>query len=304
MISMVLLAALPELAPAFSEVRALPPAEASYEYVVTGAVRIGFFWLSRDDIGLGRIRTGRGQESEFIQLVLGSVPAKAPFGINRWGIATEIASPVSSVFFGLMTPTEESSLAAARGDIARDGKSGTYPLQVLIGQSSPSRAVSSGWLMNFERAWQVTEAAALEAEVLARLEAAARPPRTANHACPSPGGLLFAVRDLLATGGKSPQSRCYVYHARPYTLTLTGAKPVRERTLSIQFRGAPRKAARTYTDLRETEFEILNHATGRKTRFELLVSRAGIPVQVVFRPNWWFRLSMTLSPADGSAGRR
>ncbi len=96
-----------------------------YDYEVTAAVRFLLFWVSRDDVGQGYIQMGAMSGTpamETIQLLMGSDPAKAPLGINRWGAASEVWGPEdhSSVFFGFMKASESDSAAAARAELSKE----------------------------------------------------------------------------------------------------------------------------------------------------------------------------------------
>src|SRR4030081_2760300 len=67
--------------------------DAQFDYTMTARVRLLLFWVGKDDVGGGYIRRGTlpgESQSEVIQLLMGSDPAKAPRAINRWGAATEI----------------------------------------------------------------------------------------------------------------------------------------------------------------------------------------------------------------------
>lgn len=297
-----------EISAGLEWVRSMPPATTEYEYVVTAAVRLGPFWLWRDDIGLGRIRMGARAGAEFIQLVVGTVPEKAPFGLNRWGEATEILRPADgrSVFFGLMTPTGDSSFVAARDDIQNNRQTGERKLQVLLSHVDKKRAVSSGRLLTFEKAWTVTQRHELEEVVLRRLADTTHAPRLLESpadACGSTEGLLYAVRALMGSAAPPPSSRAFVYHSRCYTARLVRAGRVVETTIAFQLHGARMKSVRTYRDLRRLEFEILNRSSGRKFTFEVLAGSSGalrsVPIQIDYRPTWWLRLRLSLSSGSG-----
>ena len=297
-----------EISAGLEWVRSMPPATTEYEYVITGAVRLGLFWLSRDDVGLGRIRMGAQAGAEFIQLVVGAVPEKAPFGLNRWGEAPEILRPADgrSVFFGLMTPTGDSSFVSARDDIQKNRQTGEHKLQVLLSHVDKKRAVSSGRLLTFDKAWTVTQLHELEGAVLGRLADTTHAPRVLQNpadACGSTDGLLYAVRALMDSAAAPPVSRGFVYHSRCYTATLVRAERVAETTIAFQLHGARMKSVRTYRDLRRLEFEILNRSSGRKSTFEMLAGASGVlrgvPIQIEYRPNWWLRLRLSLSSGSG-----
>src|SRR5258708_3942339 len=83
----------PALQQAIEEVRLKPSHYDEYDYIMTARVRLLIFWAGKDDVGGGYIRRGvlpQNPETEVIQLLMGSDPAKAPRAINRWGAATEV----------------------------------------------------------------------------------------------------------------------------------------------------------------------------------------------------------------------
>ena len=83
-------------------VRNSPHHLVQYDYLMTARVRLLIFWAGKDDVGGGYIRRGVSSEDprlEFIQVLFGSDPAKAPRAINRWGAGTEVSwhkEPVST----------------------------------------------------------------------------------------------------------------------------------------------------------------------------------------------------------------
>jgi len=301
---------------ALAWVQSAPGSYVQYDYVVTAAVRLGLFWLSRDDAGLSYIRMGGDAAgNEFIQLVLGSDPAKAPLRINRWGAVTEVVRPreQASAFFGLMRPTKDSSLEAARGELAGEGKPGPHQLQALISRADSRGAVSVGRLVSIPQDLNVHQLAVAQALVMGPLASGAAQPRVlgrAPHGCHNIPGFLFAVRELLeaaALAQKAPVARCFVYHSRNYTLTLNHWEPVPEKKVTVQLRGSPSRIAKTYRELRKAQFQILNHSTGSRTSFQILAGASGalraVPVQIEYRPAWWLKLILNLSPG-GTGGRR
>jgi hypothetical protein len=98
--------------------------------------------------------------------------------------------------------------------------------------------------------------------------------------------------------------RCYFYNARPYTISVTSRSPVARHTVRIEREGGG-SIERTYRDLVQARFQVLNHETGEKTSFTLLVGTSGpwrgVPVRVVYRPSWWIQifLNLELVAAEG-----
>ena len=57
---------------------------------------------------------------------------------------------------------------------------------------------------------------------------------------------------------------------------------------------------KTYRDLVNARFSVLNQTTREVTYFELLLGTSGnlrgVPVQIIHQPNWWFQVVLNLDP--------
>lgn len=55
------------------------------------------------------------------------------------------------------------------------------------------------------------------------------------------------------------------------------------------------------TNTLESDFAVRNRATGKTSRFRMMYGAAGplagVPVRIVFRPNWWFEAELNLDSA-------
>jgi len=100
-------------------------------------------------------------------------------------------------------------------------------------------------------------------------------------------------------------TRCYIYFAKRYTMTINRCEPVNELKVALKLRGTERKVETVYRNLRKADVRVVNTQTGLPTDFRLVFGESGelkgIPVQVEFQPNWWFRVAINLRP--GSPGR-
>lgn len=100
-------------------------------------------------------------------------------------------------------------------------------------------------------------------------------------------GFLTSVSQLVDTSvtmhraGTPPGrlKRFCLYANMLYEVRLESSKPAAPHTL-------------------ESEFAVLNRVTGKTTRFHMTYGTeppfAGVPLQVVFRPNWWFEAELNL----------
>jgi hypothetical protein len=285
---------------------------ARYDYVVTGAVNLVVAWKSRDDVGQGYISLGRTtgpDRIETIQLLMGSDPAKAPLGINRWGAAFETLhlDDGSSSFFGFMNASNNESMSASKEELKREGQTGQHTFRGIISHADGRRAVSVAVPVVSSMDFTLHQLPLARQAVMTGLQNSDRPPRLLDLQSANQGaegmGFLFAVREVIHTnlsGGNIPVCRSYVYNARPYRLVLEKCVPVGELKVSVDFRGVSQSAVRHYRKLREGRFRIFNLESGEQTEFRVIFGSAGelrgVPVQIEYRPNWWFRVTLNLNP--------
>src|ERR1700730_1535993 len=130
-----------------------PRLEAEYDYIMTARVRLLLFWVGKDDVGGGYIRRGTlpgESQSEVIQLLMGSDPAKAPRAINRWGAATEIVHGSSesnqavnaNTFLGFMKVSKGTSVSEMQKELAREKQGGEFQFSAIINQASSQGRVA------------------------------------------------------------------------------------------------------------------------------------------------------------------
>jgi hypothetical protein len=123
----------------------------------------------------------------------------------------------------------------------------------------------------------------------------------ARRECSRVGGFLSTTEELLErslSGEKTPVSLCYVYNARPYTLTLQRVIPITTKDVHITLKGKGQNIDQSYHDLKESQFQIYNQESGAKTDFSVLLGTngelRGVPVQINYQPNWWFQIVLNL----------
>jgi hypothetical protein len=293
-------------------VSAAPRAAIQYDYVVTAAVRLLLFWVSRDDVGQGYIRIGTHPDDpsmEVVQLLMGSDPAKAPLSTNNWGAVTEIWRPSDSsgAFFAFMKAPKDDSMATAKDEVAREKEKGRYQYQGVISRVLKDRLVSMTVPISSATDFTLHQLPLAQQMVLEQLKTASRLPRTmevsAANGCASACGFLFAVRDLIAaapSGRRAPIHSCYSYLSWSYRLSILSLEPLRELKVSLKMRGASNRLERTYGNLSRAEFRVVNLKTGNPTDFKMIFGTTGalkgIPIQAEFQPNWWFRVTINLNP--------
>jgi hypothetical protein len=283
-----------------------------HDYIVSASVRLLFFWVSRDDVGQGYIRIGPhplGGGAERVELLMGSDPAKAPLSINRWGAATEVyrASDRAGAFFGFMKSSKGQSISEMRAELSSEDQSRKHLFDGTLIRQSENRSVAVLVPISSDTDFTLHQFPQAEEMVVNRLGATPRPPRVLGASdlagCSSGRGFLFTVRELIdgsLNGLKLPQTRCYTYNGRRYTMTLQETESVGERKVPLKYRGAAKAVETVYRDLKDAGFRVRNMETGNRTEFRLLYRATGkfrgIPVLVEYQPNWWFRVTLKARP--------
>lgn len=301
-----------------------PSFDVEYNYELTVDIRLLFFWTGKDDVGGGYIKIGHTAADpslEVIHLLFGSDPTRA-HGINRWGAGTEVAKRGASsavewsAFLGFMKSSQGESVGAMQQELADEKQRGQHRFEAIISRVDPDRAIATTVPFYSDHDYDFRELEPAERMALAQVqEGQARKFHTTDDTsvvCSRCGGFLTTVQELAdeaLAGRKTPASLCYVYNSHLYTLTLDAARPVPEKTVHFTLSGSKKKIVRQYHDLEEARFHTLNHATGQKTYFAVLLGTkgnlSGAPVQINYQPNWWFRITLNLkAPTDETVNGR
>jgi hypothetical protein len=298
-----------------------PQGSAQYDYVMTVRLRLLFFWVGKDDVGGGYIRRGASAQDphmEFIQVLFGSDPAKAPRAINRWGAGTEISwhkSPVtaddprddviSSAFFGFMKSSRGKSVSEMKSELEREKAQGLHEFNGIVTRVDSSRALSLVVPLESTTDYTLHDYTRAEPVMLQTLAESARPVRSMEEAprCNRSAGFLATIAELVDTAleqHSAPVSRCYIHNAQEYMLTLQQIEPVE--SLNAHVRG-PNNAVlvdTTYKKLVRLDFVSIHKPTGRKSEFAICTPTdgplRGVPVQIAYQPNWWFQVVLNLLP--------
>ncbi len=292
-----------------------PRFDAEYDYELTVEIRLLLFWTGKDDVGGGYIKIGRNAADpsfEIIRLLFGSDPARA-HGINRWGSGTEVAklSPSGTVdwsaFFGFMKSSQGQSVGAMQQELADEKQRDQHRFEAIISRVDSGQAVSTTVPFYSDHDYDFRELEPAERVVLDQMQQGQdRKFHTLDQAsadCNRNGGFLTTVQELTneaVAGKRAPLSLCYVFNSRPYNLTLDAVRPLPQKTVRYTLGSTKEKVVREYRDLEEARLHTLNHSTGQKTYFALLIGTKGglrgTPVQIDYQPNWWFRIVLNLKP--------
>jgi hypothetical protein len=285
---------------------------------MTGRVRLLFFWAHKDDVGFARIRLGTspaGPSAQWIDLLAGSDPEKAPRAVNRWGLAAESfvrsgGRVEASTFFGFMKVSKGSSTVEMQAELERERESGEYLFSAIIDHGGPGREFVKVLPFTSDDDYTVKDVARVMPSTLDRLAGSdglvkAVAPGTLR-ACERAAGFLSTVNELIAGALKNPNQKhslCFLYNGELRTLTLRKATRVPEQTIKLSLR--EEEYVRSYRDLLLAEFENKNEDTGKSSRFRLLLGTQGelrgLPVQIQYQPNWWFQVILNLSTPEPTA---
>ncbi|HEV8384847.1 MAG TPA: hypothetical protein VGQ11_08240, partial [Candidatus Acidoferrales bacterium] len=266
-------------------VRTTPPVRGNYEYDMTARIRLLFFWVTRSDVGGGTIRRGaipQDPQRELISLLIGSDPAKAKT-INRWGAAMEVVqhapdearTPQTSVFFGFMTRAKaEESTEEAKERIEREKSKKEFQYQAMVSRLDRQQGIAKTVPFATEKELDIYQFAPMKEKVFTELAGGAGKyrgtPAALQQKCPRVGGFLASVAELVDGAlerGATKGTVCYIHYGELYTLKLIGAKAIREKTVRVEMKTEPKLFEHTYQNLLDTEFQIFNHQTGKKTEF-------------------------------------
>lgn len=279
------------------------PVTRVHRYRMAGRIRPLLFWMGRDRVGLARITWHEGAGGALgFELLVGTDPAVAPRGINRWGYIAEERREGDGSVLALMSRSDEASLdeVAARTTAPAEGE-----FKVMHGWAEGGMAGArvtrvrppfAPTIHDVEKLLPLVRVHVAEAAVRSRvLDAATRPgflgtvaeliARTSSQRLPRAGTTADADARA-AERGATPVP--YVFAQSLYTLRLASAERVR---YAVSGDKAPVAASRD-------RFEITNLGTGRRTEFEVVHGLdgdlAGVPLFIAWQPRWWLKVELHL----------
>ena len=94
------------------------PVVAEHHYRLSGSARPFLFWITRDNVGSGRMTWRRSANGTLaFELLMGSDPERAPFKANRWGYIREVVQGDSAELVAVKSDTEEETIAEAKASV-------------------------------------------------------------------------------------------------------------------------------------------------------------------------------------------
>jgi hypothetical protein len=269
------------------------PITAQRSYTLNAGVRVLLFWVRRDNVGSGTLtwRAGRG-DHRVLEFLVGSDPDRAPRRINRWGFVAEEVRPPHASLLGIMTQSDEQSVDEANAQTTERSGTDGHPYRAIRTTIRDGSASGGVLRVSDERRFTYRDLEALLQLIPADIPA--------RRAVPMPkgtrSGFLFALQELIVgaidpcrvASRTLPAALPYVYNNTFYALKLR----------KCDFRSDFQIGDRVFSDVIRADLETTNVSTGRQTPFRLVYSAdgdlKGVPLQIVFRPRWWFEAELVL----------
>ncbi len=260
-------------------------------YQVDARVRPFLFWVRKSNIGDGRLTWRRGPDGAVgYELLVGSDPARTPRKINRWGYLREELGGNGAIAFGVMSQSDEESVADADKNTSRTDDTHAFKaLQQLLTASHARVTISD---VRVQRDLTYADLGAL----LSAVPAAPSQTKTVTMPeCTSPGFLAAAAslmeegRTAAAKTSNAPHFvRTYPYNGQLYELRLQSAEHVNQHT----------REGRSFGPAIRGRFSVLNRTTGDETPFLVVYGAegelTGVPLLISWRPRWWFQIECAL----------
>lgn len=262
-------------------------------YTLTASIKPIIGWISRDGVGGGRISLMEKQGEKQIQLLIGSDPDRAPWHINRWGYISENVANASTELIGIMTRSDEDSIAKASDAVHADSE--TYPFKAIRSRSDEKKIQSSTYLLNLSENFTYKDVDTV-IDLVPKTDLSIRRMEITPGVDP---GFLHSVKEMIhETIAEYQQSghvkskflkpRQYIYNATLFQLSLKSSKILEK----VNINGC------SYSNLIESRFETRNKETGKTTKFTVIYGTEGplngIPVKIVYQPRWWFKAELLM----------
>jgi hypothetical protein len=278
------------------------PQQADHEisYSMTARIRLLIPWLSFKDVGMAKIRwTESTGTTELVELLVGSDPLKAPMKVNRWGYLLEQRTDTGFKLVGVMTQSDEASVNEARKNLEPGEKVHIFKAIRTWTGSGKAESITHHIPSTHDFTFRDLEA------LLGEVPTSGGKERQLNLPPNTEPGFLYAVRSLIResveqyrqTGkpkGKVKPSRVYYFNGKLHELTLESAKLKRQVRID---RERFRRAIEGKFSTREVKGQDSQQF---KIVFGTEDSLSEVPLQIVYRPKWWFEAVLQIdSPVTG-----
>jgi hypothetical protein len=284
----------------YATVTSVQTVTSEWHYTLAARVRPLLFWISRENVGGARIAWTEGADgSRIAELLIGSDPVRAPMRINRWGYISERVAGPTAEMLGVMTTSDEESIAQAKAGLARQRDA--HAFKAIRG--SVKDGIASSTVIHLILADDLTYE---ESEKLLRqLPRTGAMTRQKNVTADVEPGFLLAVKALLheivdshnRSGRVNGRSfhRIFVYNSCLYELNQEES----------HFHPETLAGGRVYKATIESRFKTRNTATGETSGFVITCGTrapfAETPIRIVYRPRWWFETELLLQDSAGVA---
>lgn len=306
-------------APAFSSSNNAPPPvsmpapeaiplRAEYHYRLSGSARpFVFFWISRDNVGGGRMTWRQAADgTRSLELLMGSDPARAPFHTNRWGYIREVVRGQDAELVAVKSDIEEDTIEQARAS-SLNGHNDRL-IEFIRDDVSAGGVQSWSTVADIQRdgvsyrdlGFVLGRMGSVDSWEERHLDK--RPPETRPGFLVSFTELMQATVDSLESGTPAVHGRTegpigYIHRAKLYQL----------RQENIELRRTIELGGRKYERAIHSRFQIRNTVTGDTSTFVVTYGTEGalaaVPIQIVYQPRWWLRTELTLDDRGNDAPR-
>ncbi len=274
------------------------PVIAEYHYRLSGSARPFLFWITRDNVGSGRMTWRRSRNGTLaFELLMGSDPERAPFKANRWGYIREVVRGDSAELVAVKTDTEEESIDEAKASVNQPARD--RALTFIREDVSPREARAASAVVDVGRAATYRD---LDF-VLDRMSSIREwQERVRTRPLSTRPGFLVALTELMQSGvdtwNSAPNGSfrygshtvLFIHRALPYELRQSDVEVLRDTTLGGQ----------RHAHLLHGAFRIRNPSTNYQSHFSVTYGVdngiAAVPVRITYQPRWWLRTQLTLEP--------
>ena len=280
------------------------PVVAEYHYRLSASARPFLFWITRDNVGSGRMTWRRSANGTLaFELLMGSDPERAPFKANRWGYIREVVQGDSAELVAVKSDTEEETIAEAKASVNQPSRD--RGLTFIREQVSPHETRAASAVVDVGRAATYRD---LDF-VLDRMSSIHEwEERVRTRPLSTRPGFLVALTELMQSGvdaSKSAQNASFRYPSRT-VLFIHRAMAYELRQSDVEVLHDETFGGQRYAHLLRGAFRIRNPSTNYQSHFWVTYGLdnglAAVPVRITYQPRWWLRTQLTLE-APASAGR-